>query len=228
MMKKITIFLKIPLEALKNFNTFLVTKTFLNNYVGDLLVKLGLFLYTTFLDKTKRRTLFTIFRIIPKIIVLLALIVDIFIFSKFYFVCLTSPFLLLPLIEKVIIYNLETFCKENFEQLDEILEISEKNTGVVIKSQTYLLLFLFGDPTLILKLYMFGLTSSYLSMFDLAKLDYQETLEKFQTFFVDVLFPIQTFLFIYNADTQKIMRYANQIFSIVAMSIWSYVIIKIW
>lgn len=214
-----------PQEALEAVNMFIIEKTRLKKHMGGIMLALGLFLYK---NSDTKYLLFILLKVLPRIIVCLALVTDVFIFGKFNYVYKTAILLLIPMIESYFIYSLNTFCNENLKVLDEILEIFDKNTGLKISAARSLEIILFDFSRVLRKTFVVRLSSDYVNRFDKNKFSYEKTLAKYEDFYAAGILPIKTFLFVYSLSKYTFLNTFNIILSIIYTITWSYLLCYVW
>lgn len=215
-------------DALENVNKLIMEKTIVQKYIGNIMANIGLFAYKHFYQKSTRNFVIILLQVLPRTIVCLALFIDVFISHKFNYVYKTSIFLILPLIEKYITYNLEIFCNANIILLDEVLALYDKNTLYKMDITKIINILFFDKSEILRKTIIVRLSPDFCNSFDKNKFNYKATLKKYESFFADMIFPIKSFLYIYNASKSNLLTYFNIILSFVYIIIWTQVLINSW
>ena len=108
-------------KSLQAFDMFLKKKTFLSIYIGRLLESIGLFLFNHF--KNNRMFFLLALFILPRVLVLVAFLIDVFIYKELNYTYRFSVLLLVPLVCKYIKNSLQEFWIKNVEVLDNILYV---------------------------------------------------------------------------------------------------------
>lgn len=137
--KPIQVVSKFFTDCLKAVHYWVFSKTILNKYSYRIGKSIGIFCYTYYFSREKIIGLLLFFIIIPKIIVLTFLIIDVFWFFKLNYVYKVSFLLLIPIMERYIIYIIEQFCEVNCLYFDETLKITKKNdeNNIIMSSNQY-------------------------------------------------------------------------------------------
>ena len=116
---------KLLKESLEITNRTFLEKTFMKHYIGQWLETTGLFFYKKCNTSRRKFAILFLGYILPKTIVLLSFVVDVFLYNEFNFVLKFSVLLIIPLVTNYILYLIQYYCEENFEELDSILFITD-------------------------------------------------------------------------------------------------------